>query len=180
MCGVKGENLSCYRNKTESVSLRNCPYDPWLTSKAYSSAITVTDISLSFTCKMASKISWHRCGTKLRHCHALYTVIDRVFVCVCQENNHGEFMRQARTLQIDHTLGPIVDLIAFLTPPHRWTTLYHGCARSLASGRFHTRVLPPGTLCPTTSAPWLILSSSENCWDHTISVIDVKNVQIKI
>ena len=23
----------------------------------------------------------------------------------------------------------------------------------------HTRVLPPGTLCPTTSAPWLILSS---------------------
>ena len=49
-------------------------------------------------------------------------------------------------------------------PHHRWTTLYHGCARSSASGRSHMRVdLPPGTLCPTTSAPWLILSSSENC-----------------
>ena len=32
-----------------------------------------------------------------------------------------------------------------------------------ASGRSHMRVLPPGTLCLTTSAPWLILSSSENC-----------------
>jgi len=32
-----------------------------------------------------------------------------------------------------------------------------------ASGRSHMRVLPPGMLCPTTSAPWLILSSSENC-----------------
>jgi len=37
------------------------------------------------------------------------------------------------------------------------------CARSSASGRSHTWVLPPGTLCPTTSAPCLILSSSENC-----------------
>ena len=39
--------------------------------------------------------------------------------------------------------------------------LYHGCARSSASGRSHMLVLSPGTLCPTTSAPWLILSSSE-------------------
>ena len=46
-------------------------------------------------------------------------------------------------------------------PPHRWTTLYHGCARSSASGRSHMRVLPLGTLCPTTSAPWMIMSSSE-------------------
>jgi len=37
-----------------------------------------------------------------------------------------------------------------------------------ASGRSHMRVLPHGTLCPTTSAPWLILSSSENCSDYTI------------
>jgi len=35
---------------------------------------------------------------------------------------------------------------------------------------FHMRVLPPGTLCPTTSAPWLILSSSENCSNRTILV----------
>ena len=30
--------------------------------------------------------------------------------------------------------------------------------------------LPPGTLCPTTSAPWLILSSSENCLNYSILV----------
>ena len=34
----------------------------------------------------------------------------------------------------------------------------------------HMRVLPPGTLCPTTSAPRLILSNSENCTNHTILV----------
>jgi len=39
-----------------------------------------------------------------------------------------------------------------------------------ASGRSHMRVLPPGTLCPTTPAPWLILSSPENCWNHIILV----------
>jgi len=44
---------------------------------------------------------------------------------------------------------------------------YHGCARSSASGRSHIRVPQPGTLFPTTYAPWLILSSSENCWNHT-------------
>jgi len=55
-------------------------------------------------------------------------------------------------------------------PTRRWTTLYHGCAWSLASGHSHMRVLPPGMLYPTTSAPWLILSSSENCWNHTILV----------
>ena len=37
-------------------------------------------------------------------------------------------------------------------------------------GRSHMRVLPPGTLCPTTSAPCLILSSSENCLHHSILV----------
>ena len=55
-------------------------------------------------------------------------------------------------------------------PPHRWTTLYHGCARSSASWRSHMWVIPPGTLCPTASAPWLILSSSENCWNLTLLV----------
>jgi len=56
-------------------------------------------------------------------------------------------------------------------PPHRWTTLYHGSERSSVNGRSHMRVLPPGTLCPTTSAPCLILASSENCWNHSILVI---------
>ena len=35
-------------------------------------AITVTNISKSFTYKMAAKTSWHRYGTKLRHCRLLY------------------------------------------------------------------------------------------------------------
>ena len=70
----------------------------------------------------------------------------------------------SQSASADHVLG-----YAHL-PPHRWTTLYHGCAQSLASGRSHMRVLPPGMLCPTTSAPWLILSSSENYWNHTILV----------
>ena len=53
---------------------------------------------------------------------------------------------------------------------HRCITLYHGCARSSASGRSHTRVLPPETLCSTTSTPWLMLSISGNCLNHTILV----------
>jgi len=32
---LNGENLSCHWNKTESVSLRKCPYDHWLTYEAY-------------------------------------------------------------------------------------------------------------------------------------------------
>jgi len=48
--------------------------------------------------------------------------------------------------------------------------LNHGCARSSASGRSHMRVLPPGTLCPTTSAPWLILSNAGNCSNHAFSI----------
>jgi len=57
----------------ESVTLRECPYDHQLTNKAYLSAITVTNISQSFTYKMAAKINWHRFGTKLRHRHPMYT-----------------------------------------------------------------------------------------------------------
>ena len=45
---LNGEGLSCYSNKIESVSLRKCPYDHWLTNKVYLSAITVTNISKSF------------------------------------------------------------------------------------------------------------------------------------
>jgi len=35
-------------------------------------SVTVTDISQSFTRKMAAKINWHRYGTKLRHCRPVY------------------------------------------------------------------------------------------------------------
>jgi len=41
-------------------------------NKANLSAITVTNISQSFTYKMAAKNNWHRYGTKLRHCHPVY------------------------------------------------------------------------------------------------------------
>jgi len=41
---------------------------------AYLSHITVANISESFTHKMAAKTSWRRYGTKLRHCHPMYSV----------------------------------------------------------------------------------------------------------
>jgi len=69
---LNGKDLPCYSNKIESVSLRKCPYDHWLTNKAYLSAITVTNIYQSFTYKMATEIDRHRYGTKLRHCHPMY------------------------------------------------------------------------------------------------------------
>ena len=36
-------------------------------------ATSLTTIAESFTYKMAAKTSWHRDGTKLRHCHPVYT-----------------------------------------------------------------------------------------------------------
>jgi len=68
---LKGEDLSRCSNKIESVSLRKCPHDHRITNNAYLSAITVTNICQSFAYKMAAKINWHRCGTKLRHYVAL-------------------------------------------------------------------------------------------------------------
>jgi len=41
-------------------------------SKEYLSDTTVTNIYRSFALKMAAKTSWHRYGTKLRHCHHMY------------------------------------------------------------------------------------------------------------
>ena len=35
-------------------------------------AIAVTNISKSFTYKMAAEVNWHRYGTNLRHCHSMY------------------------------------------------------------------------------------------------------------
>jgi len=54
---LNGEDLLCYSNKTESVSLRKCPYDHELANKAYLSAITMTNMSRSFTYKMAAKVN---------------------------------------------------------------------------------------------------------------------------
>jgi len=53
------------------ITLRKCPYDHWLTNKACLSAVTVTNISQSFSYKMAAKVDWNRHGTKLRHCHPM-------------------------------------------------------------------------------------------------------------
>jgi len=53
---MNGEDLWCYSNKIESVSLRKCQHDHCLTNKAYLSAVTVTNIYESFfTYKMAAK-----------------------------------------------------------------------------------------------------------------------------
>ena len=40
--------------------------------------ITVANISWSFTHKMATKTSWHRCGSKLRHRHLMYSALQTV------------------------------------------------------------------------------------------------------
>ena len=40
-----------------------------LPTKQYLSDSRVTNISKSFTYKMAAKTNWYRYGTKLRHCH---------------------------------------------------------------------------------------------------------------
>ena len=75
---LNGEDLSCYWNKIESVSLRKCPYDLRSGNKAYLSAIAATNVSPSFTYKMAAKINWHRYGTKLRHCHPVHEVNSQI------------------------------------------------------------------------------------------------------
>jgi len=62
------------RQSTEgTVSLRKCPYDHGFTNTAYLSAITVTNVSQSFTNQMAAKINWHRYGAKLCYCHPMYS-----------------------------------------------------------------------------------------------------------
>ena len=66
---LRGEDLVCYSNKIKSVYLRKCLYDHLLINKAYLGDITATNIY-----KMAAKTSWHRCGTKLRHCQPMYIV----------------------------------------------------------------------------------------------------------
>jgi len=42
-------------------------------STSFLSNTTVTNISQSFTHNMVAKTIWHRYGTKLRHCHSMYS-----------------------------------------------------------------------------------------------------------
>ena len=46
-------------------------YDHYLANKVYLGDITVANIFRSFTHKMATKTSWRRYGSKLRHCHLM-------------------------------------------------------------------------------------------------------------
>ena len=47
MCWVKWRKFIALFKKIESVSLRKCPHDYWLTNKVYLNAITVTNILVS-------------------------------------------------------------------------------------------------------------------------------------
>ena len=58
--------------KIESASLIKCPRDHRLTNKAHLSAITVANNYQSFYLQDGGETSWHRYGTKLRHCHPMY------------------------------------------------------------------------------------------------------------
>ena len=88
---LKGEDLSCCSNKIESLSLTKCPYDHWLTHKAYLSATPVTDISKSFTYKMAAKIKWHNIYMELNYVtvglHIEHSVDDGATLVVFSEKN---------------------------------------------------------------------------------------------
>ena len=52
-----------------------CSHDHRFTDKAYLNAITVTNISRGFYRQDGVKISRHRYGTKLRHCHPVYKLV---------------------------------------------------------------------------------------------------------
>jgi len=86
---LNGIDLSCYSNRTEWVSVRKCPYDHWLTNKAFFSAITVINITQSFTYKMVAKVDWHGYGTKLCHCHPMYINSSVFAVVSCMPNKHA-------------------------------------------------------------------------------------------
>jgi len=72
MCGVNWWILPCYSNKMKSVSWGKM--STW-SSTCRQSDIRVTNISKSSTYKLAAETSWHREGTKLRHCHSICIAI---------------------------------------------------------------------------------------------------------
>ena len=86
---LKGEDLSSYTDKIESVSLRKCPHDHRLTNKAYLSAITVTSVSPT---------SWHTYGKKLRHCHPTYQWHDAIWQWTKLAENRLNLLQNNRKL----------------------------------------------------------------------------------
>jgi len=131
---LNGEDLSCYSDKTESVSFWKCSYDDWLTNKAYLSAVTVINIYQRFTYKMAAKINWHRCGTKLRHCHRTYncpfiflsycSILYHCLTCIHRVPKTSTFYflnNSVKILMIFGTLNPEKNFdmkIVQICPPH--------------------------------------------------------------
>jgi len=64
MCGVNGKGgFALFKQN-------------WI-NKAYLSGIRVRNIYESFTHKMAAKTSWHRYGTKLRHCYPMHNAFSK-------------------------------------------------------------------------------------------------------
>jgi len=61
----------------------------------------VTNISKSFTHKMAVKTSWRRYGTKLRHCHAIYS---RVAILSVEISRCQKRLRDVRVVE-EHAEG---------------------------------------------------------------------------
>ena len=86
---LKGDDLWSCSHKIESVNLRKCPYDHWLTNKVYLSASTVTSIFRSFTYKTAAKTGWHRYGTKLRHCHPMHISAPQLYHHIVGKDLNG-------------------------------------------------------------------------------------------
>jgi len=72
MRAVDGRRFAMLFKRNLISSFRKCPHDNQPTDEGYLCDIRVTNISESFTHKMAAKSSWHRYETKLRHCHPLY------------------------------------------------------------------------------------------------------------
>ena len=79
-CNVQCNLHGGISNKIEPVSSRKCPYDHWLTNKAYSSAVTVTNISWSFYLQAGGKNQlaqiWNKI-TSLSLC--VYTVLHKKY-----------------------------------------------------------------------------------------------------
>ena len=76
MCGVKGPRFFCViQIKLNQLRLENAHMIINLTKKAYLNDITVTNLSQSFTYKMAAKTSWNRYGMSLS------PYVYRCFVC---------------------------------------------------------------------------------------------------
>ena len=142
MCGDKGRRFSVlFKRNWISWFQKISIWSYRLTNKAYLSTITVTNISRSFTHKMAAKTSWHRYGTKLRHRHPMY---------ILKLNETCTFVKAKRELEVvcgmsaaARTSGNIV---------------YRRCWRGTCAGiAMRTRSIYIDQ-CSSTSNSWCLLN----------------------